>query len=181
MSIIPSSKKGFHQPPCTAMEVYELLPEGTLAEVINNTIYMSPVPTFQHQNILGNLFSDINLYVREKQLGNCLVAPVDVFFDAMNALQPDIVFISTANMGIVQDGKIKGSPDLIVEILSTNRKYDEVDKKLIYQRFGGKEYFIVDPSDKSVISYYHDGKKYQLQDSKKGKVKSKILKNTFNF
>ncbi len=99
----------------------------------------------------------------------------------MNALQPDIVFISTANMGIVQYGKIKGSPDLIVEILSTNRKYDEVDKKLIYQRFGVKEYFIVDPSDKSVISYFHDGKKYQLQDSKKGEVKSKILKKTFNF
>ncbi len=79
MSIIPSSKKGFHQPPRTAMEVYELLPKGTLAEVINNTIYISPVPTFQHQNILGNLFSDINLFVREKQLGNCLVAQVDVF------------------------------------------------------------------------------------------------------
>jgi Uma2 family endonuclease len=181
MGLLQSSKKGYQLPPRTAMEVYELLPEGTLAEVINNTIYMSPAPSYQHQSILGNLFSDINHHVRENELGNCLVAPVDVYFDASNALQPDIVFISSANMGIVKKGRIKGCPDLIVEVLSTNRKYDEVDKKLVYQRFGVKEYFLVDPETKMTTTYYHDGKKFQLQDGKKGKLKSKLLKKTFSF
>lgn len=33
-------KVGF--PPRTVMEVFKMLPEGTLAEVIENTLYMSP-------------------------------------------------------------------------------------------------------------------------------------------
>jgi hypothetical protein len=36
------------RPPRTMMEVYELLPEGTLAELIDNQIYMSPAPNTNH-------------------------------------------------------------------------------------------------------------------------------------
>ena len=32
--------------PRTAMEVFEMLPEGTLCQVIDNIIYMSPAPNF---------------------------------------------------------------------------------------------------------------------------------------
>lgn len=53
MSLIKNKK---HQvPPRTAMEVYEMLPEGTLAEVIDNTIYMSPAPSYQHQKVVTKL------------------------------------------------------------------------------------------------------------------------------
>jgi len=34
------AQKKYQPPPRTAMEVYEMLPEGTLAEVINNMLYM---------------------------------------------------------------------------------------------------------------------------------------------
>jgi hypothetical protein len=35
-------------PPRTIMEVFKMLPEGTLAELINGTIYMSPPPLSRH-------------------------------------------------------------------------------------------------------------------------------------
>ena len=35
-------------PPRTMMEVYEMLPEGTLAELIDNQLYMSPAPDTSH-------------------------------------------------------------------------------------------------------------------------------------
>jgi hypothetical protein len=38
-------------PPRTIMEVYEMLPEGTLAELIDNQIYMSPAPLFEHHRL----------------------------------------------------------------------------------------------------------------------------------
>ena len=44
-----------------------------------------------------------------------------------------------------------------------------------------KEYFIVDPSNKEVITYWHNGKKYIKQESKKGKIKSALLKKSFTF
>jgi len=34
------AQKKYQPPPRTAMEMYEMLPEGTLAEVINNMLYM---------------------------------------------------------------------------------------------------------------------------------------------
>ncbi len=106
---------------------------------------------------------------------------MNVYLSDKNVVQPDILFIATANLGIIQNGKIKGAPDLIIEILSTNRKYDIEDKKAVYEKFGVKEYFIVDPATKETFSYYHDGAKYIQQETKNGKLKSKLLKKVFSF
>lgn len=172
----------FKLPPRTAMEVFEMLPEGTLAEVINNVIYMSPAPSFEHQDILGDLFTTMNTYVRENMLGKCLVAPLDVFFDGNNALQPDIVFISNQSMHIVKDGRVKGAPDLLVEVLSPgNKKHDTERKKPIYEKFGVKEYFIVDPKTREVWSFYLKGNQFVKETSVKGKITSRLLKKTFTF
>ena len=44
---------------------------------------------------------------------------------------------------------------LIIDILSTaSIKHDKITKRLVYERVGVKEYFIVDPSSKEVITYY---------------------------
>lgn len=175
-------KNTTHQlPPRTAMEVFEMLPEGTLAEVINNTIYMSPAPSLQHQIVIGELFTNINVFVKSNELGICFVSPVDVYFDGNNALQPDILFISKGNMSIIKDDKVKGAPDLVIEVLSLDKEYDLEIKKLVYEKFGVKEYFVVEPLTKEVVSFYFDGKKYVLQERKIGKLKSKLLKKTFAF
>lgn len=175
------SKENYRQPPRTAMEVFEMLPEGTLAEVINNTIYMAPAPTFEHQDFLGDLFTDINTFVRSNKLGKCVFSPIDVYLGERNALQPDIIFITREHLDIIKNGKVKGAPDLIVEVLSTNRNHDLEVKKKIYEAFNVREYFIVDPVTKQVITYYHNDEKFVEQETKKGKIKSKILKKTFSF
>ncbi len=36
--------------PRTALALYELLPEGLLCEVIENTLYMTPAPDFFNRN-----------------------------------------------------------------------------------------------------------------------------------
>ncbi len=111
-----------------------------------------------------------------------MISPLDIFFDGNNALQPDIVFISNENMNIVKDGRVKGAPDVIVEILSPgNKKHDTERKKPLYEKFGVKEYFIVDPKTKEVFSYYLSGRQYVKQESSKGKIKSVVLKKTFGF
>jgi Uma2 family endonuclease len=168
-------------PPRTAIEVFEMLPEGTLAEVINNVLYMAPSPTFNHQDLLSNLHTDMNLFIRQNNLGKCVVAPIDVYLGNDNAVQPDIIFIATENLKIIQEEKVKGVPDLIVEILSGNKKHDMQRKKSLYEEFGVKEYFIIHQVTKEVITYYYDGGKFTLQESKKGKLKSKLLKKTFAF
>ncbi|MDQ3847189.1 MAG: Uma2 family endonuclease [Bacteroidota bacterium] len=97
-------------------------------------------------------------------------------------LQPDIVFTAQENLSIIKDDKIKGVPDLIIEILSPgNPDLDKVVKKEVYEQFGVKEYFIVHPVTKEVIAYQHDGQQYILQQSEYGRITSKILNNYFGF
>jgi Uma2 family endonuclease len=171
----------FKPPPRTALEVFEMLPEGTLAEVIDNTIYMPPSPDFWHQDTSSILHTFMNMHVISLHLGKCLYAPMDVYLDNRNVVQPDILFIANENLSIIKDGKIKGAPDLIIEILSGNRKYDTKTKKELYEAFGVKEYFIVDPDTKETITYYHNGSKYIKQESKKGKIVSQLLGKEFEF
>jgi len=46
-------------PPKTIMEVFKGLPEGTLAEVIENTLYMSPTPTSNHQRMIVKIVTQL--------------------------------------------------------------------------------------------------------------------------
>jgi len=180
MGII-STKKSYQRPPRTAMEVYEMLPEGTLAEVINNILYMSPAPTFEHQRLLSRLHTSMNTYITENDLGECVFAPVDVYLGDNNAVQPDIIFIAKDRLSIIKDGKVKAAPDLIVEVLSGNKKHDLQVKKNLYEMFGVQEYFIINPEGKEVITYYLDGNKFVLQESKAGKIRSRVLQKTIPF
>lgn len=175
-------KRKYKLPPRSGMEVYMMLPEGTLAELINDTIYMSPAPDFYHQELSFELSFQFGKHVKENELGKVVVAPMDVYFDDKNVMQPDILFITKENLSIIKNGKINGSPDIIIEILSPgNKKHDTEIKKAIYEQFGIKEYFIVEPETKEVITFYWQKGAFTKQTSAKGKIKSKLFKKTVAF
>jgi Uma2 family endonuclease len=170
--------------PRTIMEVFRMLPEGTLAEVIENTLYMSPTPRSNHQRISGVLFTNLNLHVTKQHLGEVFHAPFDVYLDEeANAVQPDIFFIAKEHSGIIEDhGYVHGVPDLIIEILSPgNKRYDQVTKKSLYERFQVKEYWIVDPETKETTGYEMKEGIYEEFFHAFGKLQSRLLNSIFNF
>jgi len=171
-------------PPRTIMEVFKMLPEGTLAEVIDNTLYMLPTPTGKHQRISRLLTTQLDLFVTKNKLGEIFYAPFDVFLDeSANAIQPDILFIAKQNASILNDeGIVHGVPDLIIEILSPgNKKHDLITKKNLYEKFGVKEYWIVDPDTKKSMGYTLKDKSYQLIAEETAKINSILLEETFIF
>lgn len=168
--------------PQTLVDVYRLLPEGTPVQVINNQFYMSPSPTFDHFSIAKEIFINLNTYVTKNNLGEVVYAPVDVFLGDKNAVVPDVFFISNANKHFIKKDGVYGAPDLIVEVLSPyNKNADLIKKKAVYEQFGVKEYFIVEPSDKSVLSSYLKEGKYAEPKKQKAKITSKLLNKTFSF
>ena len=170
------------QRPQTLVDVYRLLPEGTPIQVINNQFYMSPSPNFLHFDVLDKISDALKEEVKKLNCGRIFFAPLDVFFGTQNAVQPDIFFISNNNNKLIKEDGIYGAPDLIVEILSPgNRNADLVKKKAVYEQFGVKEYFIVDPVDKSVLCYYLKNGKYAEVKKQKAKFASKLLNKTFIF
>lgn len=80
------------------MQVYEMLPLNTLAEIINNTIYISLAPSFEHQRIITHLWKLTDEYRSANKIGVAVVCPVDVFLDEKNIVQPAIVYLSNNSL-----------------------------------------------------------------------------------
>lgn len=142
------------KPPRTLMEVFQQLPEGTLAQLINNQIVMSPAPSDRHQETTGEIYAALLQFVKEHNLGKVRIAPYDVYLNRRNAFQPDIIFIAAENLHRIKNNGLHGAPDLVIEILSPGTwRQDKEDKKYEYERSGVKEYWMIDPADGSTEGF----------------------------
>ncbi len=158
---------------------YLSLNDGFFYQLINGELVMTASPSPLHQRISKTIEFLLVQYVeKKKKIGEIFHAPIDVYFEENEVYQPDIIFISNEKSAIIEDTKINGAPDLIVEILSPNNAYyDLKHKKKIYEKHGVKEYWIVDPVEKSMEIYENINKKFNLicdTDNSK-KIKSKLL------
>jgi len=154
--------------------------DGIRKEIIEGELFMSPAPSIKHQSILRNLFRILDKFIMENDLGEVFFAPCDVIFSNINIFQPDLLFISKMNYQILTTLNIQGAPDLIIEILSPSTiDNDRVFKKLVYQKFGVKEYWIVDPQEEIIEVWALKDARFQLhQKAKKTqKFKSKLLED----
>jgi Uma2 family endonuclease len=166
------------------MEVYKNLPEGTLAELIDNTLYMSPSPISKHQLVLNKINNILFNEFEKSQNATLFIAPFDVYLDEKsNAVQPDIVIVLDENKNIIDpNGHIHGVPDLLVEILYPgNKEYDLIKKKDLYERFGVKEYWIVDPDTKLALCYELKKDKYVKTGEEISFIQSPLLKIDIRF
>jgi Uma2 family endonuclease len=153
-----------------------------LCQLINNKLNISPAPNVLHQEILNEINLEISNFLRKRQIGKILIAPIDVHFSKQNILQPYILFIKNENLQKINTRGLFGAPDVVIEILSpSTSNLDFGEKKLIYEKFGVHEYFIVDPNTKSVDSYFLKEKKYEAQKTLTGKISSEILGTKISF
>jgi Uma2 family endonuclease len=136
-------------------------------ELIDGIPYnMTPAPSEKHQRISRELTAEFAMYLRGK---SCEVydAPFDVRLsesekdeETYHVVQPDIVVI--CDRAKIDTKGCKGAPDLIVEILSPGQaaKKDKETKFRLYQKFGVKEYWIVDPFLENIDVYKLDNGSY---------------------
>jgi len=129
---------------------YLLLPDdGKRYEILEGELLMSPSPKHLHQKVLGRIFQLINEYVERQQLGELIIAPFDVVISPHNVVQPDLLFVSNQNIEKIKSTHFEGTPDLIIEILSSSSlQRDRIIKRKIYARFGLPEYWLVHPEKK---------------------------------
>src|SRR6184192_4141195 len=159
-------------------EEYYRLNDDQRYEIIDGNLLMAPAPDTWHQSWARNLFRIVDAYVQRKKIGEVFFAPLDVVLNQENTVQPDLVFISTANLGIVQHRAIFGAPDLLVELISPSSvRRDRHVKKRLYATFGVKEYWIGDPANKALEILSLKEGRYQLHcvAEERGKLISPVL------
>lgn len=169
-------------PPRTVYEIWESLPEGTLCQLVNNNLVMSPSPVNAHQVVLNKINFQILCFLEVSKVGELRIAPFDVHFSKRNIFQPDIIFIANENLHKIESKGLVGVPDLVIEILSPGTAHiDMGEKRDVYEQYGVKEYFIVDPATKTVTSFVLQGKEFNEIETTIGIINSKLLNTLISF
>ena len=177
--LLPSEEKKY------TYREYLQWPENERYELIEGIPYMQAVPSWQHQAISRELIIQFGNYLKGKKC-SVFSSPFDLILtneedkmDGKNVFQPDLLVVcdSSKLMGTGDTG----IPDLIIEIVSpSTARSDKFYKFNMYEKFGIKEYWIIEPDIKllSVFTLNKDDR-YGRPElySEVDKVKVQVLKN----
>jgi Uma2 family endonuclease len=131
-------------------------------ELLKGKIFKMAAPSLTHQEISSNLHGLFWFHFRNHSC-KLYAAPVDVRLplpehrvtsDKIDTvIQPDLCVVCDVSK-LVDNQSCVGAPDLVVEILSPgNSRREMKDKFELYEEAGVLEYWVVDPSRRSVLVY----------------------------
>ena len=144
----------------TLAEYLALEVEG-LWELADGELYEMPPPTLDHQDIIGFLYRMVCAYLDEAtpRPGRAWLGAGVALSDTM-MLIPDLVFVRSEHQGIMRTNYLDGIPDLVVEVLSTDRQRDLSLKRRWYAEASVPEYWIIDPYNDSLTVLEISGTEY---------------------
>ena len=157
-------------------------------ELIDGVEYdMSPAPSRIHQKLSGELFVRIYDVLKEKQC-DVYAAPFDVRLpdyaeasdeEVFTVVQPDIVVVCDESK--LDERGCLGAPDLVIEILSPYTAAKDMKvKRNLYEKHGVREYWLVHPTDKTLMIYsLRQDKQYAKAEIYAGQdiVESTVIEN----
>jgi Uma2 family endonuclease len=127
--------------------------DGKRYEIIDGELFVNPAPVPRHQRIVARIVSAFDQYI-ETHGGWAAGSPVDVVLADDRIVEPDVIFIKDDRASIIGPKNIQGPPHIVVEVLSDGtRRYDEVQKRKLYESSGVDEYWVVDPELELVKVY----------------------------
>ncbi len=131
--------------------VHALPDDGKRHEIIDGELFVTPAPSYDHQDTAFLLARQLHAYLATDRVGHMFMAPTDVVFDAHTLVQPDLVVVPLIAGKRPHSYAEAGKPLLAIEIVSpTSARTDRVRKRELYQREGVPEYWIVDPDARVV-------------------------------
>jgi len=132
---------------------YVSWPDNERWELIDGVPYnMTPAPSFEHQSIVGNFYHLLRNKLKNK---TCIpgIAPTDIVLSDDGVVQPDVFVVCDKSK--ITKKKVQGAPDLVIEVLSPSTTLkDKREKKRLYEKYGVKEYIIIDPLERHVEQFH---------------------------
>ncbi len=123
-------------------------------ELDDGVLYIMPRPRLRHQSALVVL-----TYYFESHFRGFAEPPGQLFLDFVVALPaelprlfvPDLSIVLRGSEAVAGDRMIEGAPDIVIEILSTDRNRDLVRKRQVYEEAGIPEYWIMDDLNQTAL------------------------------
>ena len=133
-------------------------------DIVDGEVKMSAAPNVHHQRTSRRTFIPLERFVSDLEIGEVLYAPIDVVVRQapLQVRQPDLLFISNDRIDIIQDDRIHGGPDLVVEILSQSNTRADIESKLAdYARIAVRECWLISPEAQTVEVLQLDGDQWR--------------------
>lgn len=138
---------------------YFALNTNRLVEFSEGFIEVLPMPTMSHQEILLFLYEVLKAFVAPGKLGTVLVSALPVRLWPGKYREPDVLFMLAEHAERMGEQFWDGA-DLVMEVVSEDRRHDLETKRLEYARAGIPEYWIVDPLMQRITVLVLEGDAY---------------------
>lgn len=158
-------------------EQYLSWPDDERWELIDGQAYsMSPAPTFRHQELALSVAVQLSTQLKGKRC-KPMIAPFDVKLtepgpdgkDLIHVVEPDVLVFCDPEKATKRG--LDGAPDWVLEILSDSTSWkDQTIKLALYERFGVREYWVLNPETGLLLVHRLQNGKYGPPASSLGPV-----------
>ena len=170
-------EKTLPEEPVTIEQFLEWCEEDIWAEWVDGEVIIMSPASRKHQQIADFLSAILRIFSETKNLGLTISAPFSMRLDTTSAVrEPDLLFISTANLHRLKESYLDGPADIAIEIISPESiERDREDKFAEYEQAGILEYWLIDPVHEQAEFYILKQGRYHLADISDGIFRSHIL------
>jgi Uma2 family endonuclease len=146
-------------------DFYDFVTEDMKAEFINGEVIIHSPVANEHESVSSELHTLFNVYVSIHNLGRVTHEKLMISL-TRNDYEPDICFFKKEKASKFKEGqKLFPAPDMVVEVLS--RSTEKIDRGIKFEDYAFhniKEYWIIDPRQKTIEKYLFKNRQYQLDE-----------------
>jgi Uma2 family endonuclease len=129
----------------TAVDLLDIPDDGQRYEVIDGELFVTPLPSADHQEALSVLFRLVADYVDKERVGHAFFSPSEITFSPRRAVQPDFFVVPLIGGRRPREFREMKHLLLAVEVLSPRTaRLDRVKKRALYREEGVEEFWIID-------------------------------------
>lgn len=147
-----------HDDVSTADQLWELSAEGKRCELIRGKLHMMSPAGNEHGQVAMAIGASLFQHVKKRQLGKTYAAETgfQIARDPDTVRAPDAAFVSTQRLACVEatSAYLELAPDLVVEVVSPNDVFSDVEDKVSqWLAAGSKIVLVANPKDASLRIY----------------------------
>ncbi len=139
---------------------FDALPRyGMLTMLLDGEYIVLPSPKRPHARLVARLLQSLMNFLDAHPIGEAYAAPLDVVLSesAARVIQPDVFFVADQHLSHFDEARLRGMPDLAIEVLSRDaNRYDKGKKLEYYDEYGIPELWHVHQDRPRIEIYRRD-------------------------
>jgi Uma2 family endonuclease len=135
-----------------SFEDFRVLTHERKADLLDGIIWVAPPERKDTVDLWQYLRASLQDYAKKLTMGDVYGPRVAFRLNQFNAPEPDLAFLSKDRSRLRRANFISGPPDLVMEIVTLESiQRDYVLKRRLYERFGVREYWIIDDAFEKIV------------------------------